>query len=561
MPYLRRCFNSTSFSATAIKIWIAFIFLYSIPILATGQASSGNPESILIRNVRLVDRGDKTKDVIVNLLIENALLKLVTRDKISSDEVDLAFDAQGSVVLGKLHLGEPVSLLILDQDPRENFETLLNTEKHLLLAMRKGKIVMNLLPQLPTEGEVPKESRGWLAYSPPPMALPVSYGDETQWNRWEGSWFSGIFIAAVMLDRMWWLDQDETSRQQVGDLSSFSEGEIRALRFGIGGTINFKQPWIYTLIAATSAFDKGFDTNNDNNITLYDVRLDIPLPSGITMSLGKQKAPISMERLTPLMFLPMQERSIAADAMLAARDVGILLNGTIFNKRMTWAGGVFNDWFVKGTNFNESNSQFVGRLTTVFLGASDESNLLHIGLGTRYTNIKQGIRYRSEPEFNMSPLFVDTDILDAKNEVTWVGELSWRRGPLWIEGEYVASSLESSSLNNPNFWGYHITASYTITGEMRSYNRKNGQFKQVPVARSVDHGGQGAWEVSVRWSELDQNDKAVNGGRVGIASVGFTWWLSPLSNISLNYRHILLDHSGLSGQSDGLNARVFLSLE
>ena len=50
-----------------------------------------------------------------------------------------------------------------------------------------------------------------------------------------------------MLDRTHWLSQDDVSRQQVGELSDFDGGEIRALRFGLAGTLNFKMPWVYTI--------------------------------------------------------------------------------------------------------------------------------------------------------------------------------------------------------------------------------------------------------------------------------------------------------------------------
>jgi phosphate-selective porin OprO/OprP len=542
-------------------IILVLVILCLLPELSTGQTTSANPETILIRNVILMDSDDSTKDVMVNLLIEDSRLDLVTRDSISIDELNLALDAGGGVLLGKLAIGEPASFLILDQDPRKSIESLLNTKSHLRLAMQDGRIVKNNLPILQSDKEKKKENRGWLAYSPPPMTLPLSYADETRWNRWEGNWISGIFTAALALDRTPWLRQDDASKQQVGDLNDFDGGEIRAFRFCIGGTINFRQPWIYVLAGATNAFDSGFDTEQISDITLFDYRLDIPLPAGITMSVGKQKAPISMERLMPLVFTPMHERSVATDGMLSARDVGVLFNGTLFKLRMTWAGGVFNDWFDAGEQFNDRATQVIGRLTTVIFVAEKESNLLHFGIGGRFSNAKQGIRYARKPEFNLSPIYVDTDQLEAENAVTWVGEFAWRRGPAWLESEYVGSSLDSPSLENPYFWGYHVSANWAISGEMRSYNHKAGRFNQLPVARSVYENGPGAWEANLRWSEIDLNDKSVQGGHMKIASIGFTWWLTPVFSFSMNYRYIWLDHAGYTGRSSGLNSRVFLSLE
>ena len=181
---------------------------------------------------------------------------------------------------------------------------LLDTASHVRFAIIEGEIVQNDLPALPAEEEEAKERRGWLAYSPPPMALPVSYGDETKWNRWETRWISGIFIGALVLDRMEWLDQDEASLQQVGDLQSFDGGEIRALRFGAVGTLNFKNPWVYTVFLTTKAFDRGFDTTNDDALTFFRLPARCSAPKEVTLSLGKQKAPISMERLMPLTNCP-----------------------------------------------------------------------------------------------------------------------------------------------------------------------------------------------------------------------------------------------------------------
>ena len=161
----------------------------------------------------------------------------------------------------------------------------------------------------------------------------------------------------------------------------------------------------------------------------------------------------------------------------------------------------------------------------------------------------------------MAPLFVDTEVLEAENAFTWVGELAWRRGPFWIESEYLGSYVQSEPNGSPYFDGYHVSANWAITGEMRGYNKRAGIFKQLPVARSVYNNGPGAWELSVRWSTLDLNDQLVNGGQIGIASVGLTWWLNPIFSFGFNYRHIRLDKKGLIGYSDGLNVRIFLSLE
>ena len=392
------------------------------------------------------------------------------------------------------------------------------------------------------------------------MALPTSYQDSSKWNRWENRYVSGIFLGAAVLDRQKWMSQDAQSLSQVGDLAPFDGGEVRGLRFGAVGTLNFPKPWVYTVFAATNAFDKGFDTDNTDDFAVFDLRLDIPV-LGTTLSVGKQKEPISLERTMGLVYLPMQERSAAADALLPARNTGLVLSDSVAGERLSWAVGYFNDWLDAGGSFDDGANQLVGRLTWLAAATEDESNLLHLGAGIRFSDAKEGLDFATEPEFNQAPLYVDTGAFDAEDSLTWVVEASWRRGPFWLAGEYLRTEVDAPLLGNPEFDGYHLTASLALTGEMRTYQRNNGTFSPLPVARSVYNNGPGAWELSARWSVLDTNTGLINGGESDVFSLGLNWWLNPIFGISANYRWITLDRDGLIGESDGFNTRIVLMLE
>jgi phosphate-selective porin OprO/OprP len=528
--------------------------------LACLLAQAGDGASLLIRNVRLIDRDDQTRDVVVSILIRNRELHVVTRDAIPASEATLVLDARNGVLLGKLHLGEPPSFLILDQDPRETVAVLLDTRTHARFAIHDGKILKNELREV-TGAELEPPRRGWLAYTPPPLALPLSYRDESKWNRWEGRYVSGILVGALLLDRQRWISQDDPGEGQVGDLDEFDGGEIRGFRVGAVGTLNFEKPWVYTVFVATNAFSRGFDSERDDDLTFYDYRLDIPLPREVTLSVGKQKEPISMERIMSLAFLPMQERSSAADALLPARNFGVVLSGSGLGRRMSWAAGAFNDWLDEGGSFNDNSSQMVARLTGLPFLSPDESNLVHLGLGLRYSDAEEGARALTEPEFNNAPFFVDTGLLRPEDTMQYNVELSWRKGPLWVSGEYNGARVDSPPLGDPSFSGYHVAGSWALSGEMRRYNRQGGIFGPLPVSRSVYQGGWGAWELGLRWSELDLSDGPVEGGEMEILSAGVGWWLSPVFNLNLNYRHVRLDRLGDQGRSDGVNVRLVLMLE
>jgi phosphate-selective porin OprO and OprP len=552
---------------------VSLLLLLFSPFLHAAETVPVEPEQLLVKNVHLIDPDDDTATLLVNLIIIDQKLDIVTQDEVDEESMTEVIDASNGVLLGKMEIGEPASFMILDEDPRKNFKVLLDTKEHVSFAISNGVVVKNTLtkvaevtPKPKAKDKKPKQT-GWVSYVPPPHALPTSYKKgKRRWNAWDNDYFNGIVIGGLLLDRQRGLSQDSASERQVGDLDDFEGGEIRALRLGVVGQIKFDTPWVYTLFGASNAFNEGFEQGDSSNIKLFDYRLDIPLTQKNTLSIGKQKEPLSMERLMTLLDNPMQERTAVSDALMPNRNVGIVLNGYGFDQRATWAGGIFNDWFDANQDFDESASQVVGRVTWLPYLSENESTLLHLGFGGRYTDAKEGVRYGTEPEFNNSPLFADTGLLSANNAMTYNLEATMRTGPFWVAGQYTRTDVDSPALNDPTLDGYSVTMSWIMTGEMRSYKKRSGTMGRVPVAKSVYQGGWGAWETAVRWSSLDLNDGVVQGGDLDIFSLGLNWYLSPIFTANINYRYITLDKpdqfgNSLQGDSSGINTRIVLILE
>jgi len=528
-------------------------------VVSTAQAQDG--ERIVITNVRLPGRDSSTQDVPVNLLIVGGELAVVTRDDLVILEDDTAVDAGARVVMGQLVLGSRPSFVILEGDPRENFEVLLDTEEYVLFAIRDGVIVKDELPKAAVSppGSTPKR-RAWGGYAPPPMAVPLRYYDSRKWNKFETKFISGLFTGALVLDRQAWLSQNAESEGQVGELEDFEGGKVRGLRAGFVGTLNFKRRWQYVVFVATNTFDKGFDVRTTDEFVLFDYRLDIPLSADLTLSVGKQRAAMSMERLTTLTFLPMQERSAPNDAFLPARTHGAILSG-VAGGRFTWAVGAYNNWIDSEESFGNTTSEFTGRATWLPVVSEDESNLLHLGFGLRYSDAKQPLRFGTRPEFNNAPRYADTGQLSANDAMTYNLEAYWRSGPLLVGFEYFGVQVSSTESEDPFFNGYSITGSWAVTGEMRGYRRRSGLFNPLPVSRPVNRGGWGALELAVRYSRLDLSDGTVDGGELDVLSGGVNWWPTPIVQAGVNYRYIILDRFGVRGLSSGLNVRLQLVLD
>ena len=539
-------------------LYIAILIL--LPFLGLCQDMINDMQSILIRNITVIDLGGETKDVVVSILIKDKKLVLVTQDKIAISKADITFDAQGGFILGKLEVGNLAGLIILDQDPRANVDVLLDTRLYTVFAFSKGEVVLNKLIRIDIDPQ--EQVSGWQSYAPPPIALPLSYQNKRKWNVIRTKPINIVLGGAVLMENTRWLSQDSINEKQVGDLNQYEGGSIRGFRVGLGGTFNFKKPWTYVFTMGTRAFERGFEQSNLDEFVLYDYRVNIPIKS-LTLSIGKTKETISMSRLSAMIYEPaQQERASVADGLLPARNIGIVINSALFKERTTWAAGVFNNWYEVDRSISDNPTVFTGRITGLPFISEDESNLLHLGAAGRYSNAAGGIRYQTKTEIFSGPVSVDTELMDdAESTFHYSLEMAWRKGPFILMGEYLQSNVRSSTLNDPGFKGYYVVASYVITGELRQYNKRSGTFKRIKVANGVNSGGWGELEVYSRWSSIDLNDKDIDGGEMNTFSLGLNW--SPISAIqaNVNYRYSTLDRYGQLGSNHGLVVRLVLALD
>ena len=530
------------------------------PIFGIAQGLLTDMRKILIRNVVVIDQTKKTEDLTVNILIKQKVLHLISQDEIALKEANIALDAKGGFILGNLEVGKPASFIILNQDPRLNADVILDTKVHAVFAFRNGEVVLNKLIRIDAN---PKEQvSGWRAYSPPPIALPLSYQNTRKWNVFRTKPITGLLAGAILMENTRWLSQDNSNEDQIGSLDQFIGGSVRGVRLGLGGTFNFNKPWTYVFSFGSRAYERGFEQSSESEFVLYDYRVDIPLGSA-TLTLGKTRETFSISRLTGLIFLPsQQERASVADGLLPARNIGIVINNSFLKERMTWATGVFNNWYEVDKAFSNNPTVFTGRITAIPYLSEDQSNLIHLGIAGRYSNAAGGIRYSAKTEIFSGPVSVDTDLIDDASSTMHYGlEVAWRKGPFILTSEYIQSNVSSAIHNNPSFKGYYFVASYALTGEMRQYNKRSGLFDKINVANGVNSGGWGALEVYSRWSSLNLNDKNIDGGEMNTFSLGLNWWPLLAIQVNINYRYSSLDRFGKTGSNHGLVTRLVFILE
>lgn len=548
---------------TSAGCWLAMI-LVTIGSMFPPPVNAAEVPDLVIQNVYVIKPDRQTGADLASLRIRDGVLDLVSKDQIVAEDEVRTLDADKGFLLGYLPVGAPPNFMILNKDPVADLNVLLDTKPHVVFAIDDGDLVINELQDVAqvSQASDDAESRQF-SYEPSAFALPNSVANANKWNSWKSKWVDGLFMSAIALDRQW-LSQDDDSIAQFGDLSGDRErGTIRGWRFGVGGTLNFEKPWIYNIAWAWNPFDRGFDSTEEdtNELQFFDFSVDIPVGKNMTVRIGKQKEPINMDRSMTMIQLASQERYAAADAMFPTRNVGVTLFGTAARERVSWAAGLFNDWLVESESLDESATQAVGRVTWLPFVSDDESKLWHLGLGVRYTNAKQGLAYGSRPETGNMPRFVDTGPFDAESSTLYNWEIGYLRGPFWVMAEYSDKHVDAPSADNPQFTGYHISGTWSLRGEVRSYRKGRGVFGGLPVAQDVYQGGKGALELALRYSSIDLTEGLIEGGEMDIATAQLNWWLTNSMALSLNYRRTWTDRLDLEGEMDVFVARMMLILQ
>ena len=357
-------------------------------------------------------------------------------------------------------------------------------------------------------------------------------------------WKDGIYLEA----------RKQGFKLQMGgrvhnDWALFSEDSSVEDVFGeIGSGTEFRRARIYLKgqVAENVRFKFEYDfAEGDADFKDVYIQLgDIPLVDWIKV--GHFKEPFSLEELTSSNDITFLERALP-NAFSPLRNTGLAVNGTLLDKRMTWAVGGFRNTDDFGNGFGEDSEYNVSaRLTGVPWYGDEGRKLLHLGLGySRQFRNNDAVSYSTKPEAHLAPDFLGTgDILS--DGVSLINpELAVVAGPFSFQAEYMLAEVESSNGPDPDFDGFYLMASYFLTGEHRPYSLSNASFSRVKPKRNFARGaGPGAWELAVRYSNLDLDDNGVNGGQLDNITIGINWYLNPFARIMFNYIRSELDNVG-----------------
>jgi phosphate-selective porin OprO/OprP len=285
---------------------------------------------------------------------------------------------------------------------------------------------------------------------------------------------------------------------------------------------------------------------------------DVPFFGNVRF--GNQVKPIGMTNNTYQGYLPFMERADNMDAFYGPFDSGFALGLSARNwtesERLTWQYGIYRpsiNTFAVSLNKYSAGA----RVTGLPWYEEDGERLLHLGLGSWIGELVQNeLRVRARPELRNGPgyavpVLVDTGEVPGARQYTLGPEFALVLGPWTVQVEWAGQFLTQAVAPNGQVQGtvfYHggyVQVLYFLTGEHQEYDKRNGVFGRViprenyHLKKDDAYRALGAWQVGVRFSYLDLNDKGIQGGQVYDWTFGLNWFLSPSMTVQLNY---ILEH-------------------
>ena len=282
----------------------------------------------------------------------------------------------------------------------------------------------------------------------------------------------------------------------------------------------------------------------------------VKLPGIGNIYVGKLKTPFGLEGSTSSRFVTFQERSLTA-AFLPGRQVGVLFNNSVMDKRVHWAFSMTrsDDNGTVGSYTDSPDTNFTLRLAAMPFRAS-ETQLTHVGLAYHLKK-EDGFRFRARPEARTKSVRL-VDVRGDADRVDQIGlEAALVYGRISVQGEYMTATPDVTGTDHPTFSAYYVMASYFLTGESRPYN--GGGFGRPRPKRMFDlkKGTVGAVELAARMSKIDLSDGDFQGGDERNFTLGLNWYPHSNARVTLNYIAAYLDRGDLENELTGIVSMRF----
>lgn len=314
-----------------------------------------------------------------------------------------------------------------------------------------------------------------------------------------------------------------------GDASDFQDADVRRARIELSGKI---------ADIIRFRIDREFAGNDGWRNVWASVR---PIDE-LEITAGNFTVPFAMEDMQSSNRIPLMERSLT-NALAPGFSLGA---GFEYSRRhWTLAAGYFSDPLDNEDDQSDERGQgFAGRATLAPINRSGK--LVHIGAAIERRSFGDGdiARFQTNPGSALAPTLLGTGgIADPEDLTNLGGEVALSRGPVLLQGQYIATELTRTANPTLNFDGWHVQAAWLVTGGRYGYSRRSGVVTGADLRR-----GKGAFELAARYSTLDLDDDGFARGHGRSITLGANWYVNE--NVRLMANYVRSEAQDVGGQPD-----------
>lgn len=379
---------------------------------------------------------------------------------------------------------------------------------------------------------------------------PAPYSEELNKGQYSNKWGPANLRLSILrgLELTW--DNNDFYLKVGGriymDLAFYNEDQndlgnnglgLRSIQVDMSGKLN--KNWAYHL--KWGGFTSGGKLNT-SDVFLKDAFIRYLGFDNVIFTIGQHTEPFSLEQQTSSLNITFMERALP-NAFSPGHTVGL---SAAF-------GGV--NWFASGGFFSEQISNFkdqgdlgyglTGYLSTTAL--RNDYGLIHLGgsFSYRFGNNDNDVFFRYRPESGLTDVrYVNTGAIAQTNTIGRFGfDVVGIFGPWSFQSEYIHTRIDrNTGYADVDFDGWYAFLSWFVTGESRNYH-ENGVFGSTTPIHSY-----GAWEIALRYSNINLNDADIHGGEEHDITLGVNWYIHQQLRLMFNYIFVMTD---LNANDDG----------
>jgi len=293
-----------------------------------------------------------------------------------------------------------------------------------------------------------------------------------------------------------------------------------------------------------------------SNDRLVDALINFDYFPYLQIQVGQFKEPFSLENLISDKYLPFNERSMAF-YLTPARDVGLMIHGTVLGDMINYGVGVFNGDGRDATRRSQKDDkEYTGRIVLKPFYQLDIPLIKHLQLGGSFayarldtSDLNVDIATPGRTTFfevNTRAKFRVIQEVDDRRRFGF--EMAHACGPLVLMGEYIRNDYHGVQPTGTDEFDFSMKAWYAgmllmLTGERPVIAR--GILEKIRPNHNfnIKERKWGAWGIGFRYEQFEANqgvyDNLVFEGqsvrRANTFTAALNWYLNSMVRFAFNY--------------------------